>query len=157
MQGTWVWALVPEDPTCHGANKPMSHNYWAHVPQLLKPAHLELVLHSKDKPPQWEAHLLQLEKAHVQQRRPKAAKNKLINYFKKQRKRWGDWIISLPPCAFAIGVLDFGKISNVILLDFMLVRFSPSFSTVTILMDPNWWLSVLNDLPNFVDILSFQS
>ena len=27
MQGTWVRALVWEDPTCHGAAKPMSHNY----------------------------------------------------------------------------------------------------------------------------------
>ena len=47
MQGTWVWALVREDPTCRGATKPVRHNdwasalepashsYWAHVPQLL--------------------------------------------------------------------------------------------------------------------------
>ena len=27
MQGTWVQALVQEDPTCRGATKPMSHNY----------------------------------------------------------------------------------------------------------------------------------
>ena len=37
MQGTWVQALVWEDPTCRGAAKPMHHNYWAHVPKLLKP------------------------------------------------------------------------------------------------------------------------
>ena len=45
MQGTRVWYLVREDPICHGATKPMHHNYWgpctettearAHVPQLL--------------------------------------------------------------------------------------------------------------------------
>ena len=29
MQGTRVRALVREDPTCHRATKPMSHNYWA--------------------------------------------------------------------------------------------------------------------------------
>ena len=29
MQGTRVRALVREDPTCHGATKPVSHNYWA--------------------------------------------------------------------------------------------------------------------------------
>ena len=29
MQGTRVWALVREDPTCHGATKPMRHSYWA--------------------------------------------------------------------------------------------------------------------------------
>ena len=51
MQGTGVWALVQEDPTCHGATKPVRPNYWAcalepvshsyraHVPQLLKPIH----------------------------------------------------------------------------------------------------------------------
>ena len=27
MQGMWVPALVPEDPTCRGATKPMHHNY----------------------------------------------------------------------------------------------------------------------------------
>ena len=27
MQGTQVQALVQEDPTCHGATKPVSHNY----------------------------------------------------------------------------------------------------------------------------------
>ena len=29
MKGTWVQALVREDPTCHGATKPVCHNYWA--------------------------------------------------------------------------------------------------------------------------------
>ena len=59
MQETWVRALVREDPTYHGATKPVrhnywaralepvSHNYWARVPQLLKPAHLEPVLRNK--------------------------------------------------------------------------------------------------------------
>ena len=27
MQGTQVRALVQEDPICHGATKPVSHNY----------------------------------------------------------------------------------------------------------------------------------
>ena len=27
MQETWVPSLVREDPTCHGATKPMRHNY----------------------------------------------------------------------------------------------------------------------------------
>ena len=27
MQGTWVRALVWEDPTCHRATKPVRHNY----------------------------------------------------------------------------------------------------------------------------------
>ena len=58
MQATRVRALLREDPTCRGATKPVrhnywacalepaSHNYWAHVLQLLKPAHLEPVLHN---------------------------------------------------------------------------------------------------------------
>ena len=56
MHGTRVQALVREDAICRGTTKPMhhnywactlesaSHNYWAHVPQLLKPMHLEPVL-----------------------------------------------------------------------------------------------------------------
>ena len=59
MQGTRVWALVQEDPTCRGATKPVSHNYWAcalkpasHnywacVPQPLKPVRLDPMLHNK--------------------------------------------------------------------------------------------------------------
>ena len=46
-QGTRVRALVWEDPTCRGATKPVCHSYWAHMPQLLKPARLELVLCNK--------------------------------------------------------------------------------------------------------------
>ena len=45
MQETWVQALVWED---HGVAKPMHHNYWAHVPQLLKPARLEPVHHNEE-------------------------------------------------------------------------------------------------------------
>ena len=47
IQGTGVRALVREDPTCRGATKPVRHNYLAHVPQLLKPVHLEPVLRNK--------------------------------------------------------------------------------------------------------------
>ena len=35
MQGTWVRALIREDPTCHRATKPVRHNYSACV---LEPA-----------------------------------------------------------------------------------------------------------------------
>ena len=47
MQGTWVQSLVQEDPTGRWATKPASHNYWARVPQLLKPAHLKPMLRNK--------------------------------------------------------------------------------------------------------------
>ena len=40
MQRTWVWSLIQEDSTCHGATK-------AHVPQLLKPMHLQPELCNK--------------------------------------------------------------------------------------------------------------
>ena len=59
MQGMQVQALVREDPTCRRATKPVHHNYWAwaleptshnylaHVPQLLKTLCLEPVLRNK--------------------------------------------------------------------------------------------------------------
>ena len=61
MQGTPIWPLDCDDPTCHGATKFMCRNYWACAPQ-------------QEKPPQWEAqapqrrvpHSPQLEKAYVQ-------------------------------------------------------------------------------------------
>ena len=63
MQGTRVRALVREDPTCRGATKPVSHNYWACT---LEPAchnYWALVLRAgapqQEKPPQWEARALQ--------------------------------------------------------------------------------------------------
>ena len=37
MQGTWVQALVQEDPTCRGATKPASHNYRAREPRACAP------------------------------------------------------------------------------------------------------------------------
>ena len=75
MQGTRVWALVWEDPTCYGATKPVrhsywacaleptSHSYWAREPQLLSPRATATEAHvprarvpQQKKPPQWEAH-----------------------------------------------------------------------------------------------------
>ena len=47
MQGTRVSALVQEDPTCRAATKPANHNYWTHVPQLLKSVRLEPMLLNK--------------------------------------------------------------------------------------------------------------
>ena len=32
MQGTRILSLAQEDSTCCAATKPVSHNYWAHVP-----------------------------------------------------------------------------------------------------------------------------
>ena len=59
MQGIRVQSLVQEDPTCHGAAKPMhhnyrayilepiDHNYWAHVLQVRSPYTLNPVLYNK--------------------------------------------------------------------------------------------------------------
>ena len=47
MQGTRAQSLVWEDSTCQGATKPLHHNYWAHMLQLLKPMSLEPVVHNK--------------------------------------------------------------------------------------------------------------
>ena len=46
MQGTRVRALVWEDPTCCGATRPVSHNYWAcasgaYAPQQERPRRWE--------------------------------------------------------------------------------------------------------------------
>ena len=82
MQGTWVRALVREDSTCHGATKPVHHNYWACVPQLLKPASLRsatreaTAMRSPRTATKSSPYSPQLEKARTQQRRPNAAKNK---------------------------------------------------------------------------------
>ena len=85
-----VWSgkippAVEQLSLCATTTEPMSHNYWAHVPWLLKPTHLEpcsatreatamssLCTSMKSSP-----HSPQLEKARVQQQRPNAAKNKL--------------------------------------------------------------------------------
>ena len=101
MQETQIWSLVWEDPTCGGATKPVHHNYWtcalepgshdswAHVLQLLKPACPRACALKQEKPPQREAHSLQLEgiprslqleKACTQRPRPSAAKKKKEHY-----------------------------------------------------------------------------
>ena len=73
MQETQVPSLIQEDPTYCRATKPMhpnywtcapepgSHNYWTHVPQLLKPTCPRACGLQQEKPPQWEAHALQIE------------------------------------------------------------------------------------------------
>ena len=52
-----VYGLGPcsRETSCHRETKPVCHNYWAHVPQLLEPACQKSRLHNK-KPPQKETH-----------------------------------------------------------------------------------------------------
>ena len=65
-----VPSLVREDRTCCGVTRPMHHNYWTRTQQ-------------KEKPPQWEADMLesspcslQQERACTQQWKPRTANNK---------------------------------------------------------------------------------
>ena len=53
MQGTQVWFLIQEDPTCRRATKPVHHNYWAHMPRAHVP--------QEEKPRRWEAWATQAE------------------------------------------------------------------------------------------------
>ena len=78
MQGARVWALVQEDPTRHGATKPVCHDYWAcalepasHNNWVCKPQQLSPQATTteagvprahalqQEKPLQWEARALQ--------------------------------------------------------------------------------------------------
>ena len=47
IQGTRVRAKVWEDPTCRGATRPVSHNYWACASGACAP--------QQERPRQWEA------------------------------------------------------------------------------------------------------
>ena len=97
MQGTWVRALVRDDPTCCRATKPrepqlLSLHSRAHEPQLLSPRATTTEAHvpRAHSPQQREATAMrspctttkssprspQPEKARTQQQRPNAAKNK---------------------------------------------------------------------------------
>ena len=77
MQGTRVWSLVREDPTCSGTAKPLCPNYWACTPQTHAP---------QEKSQKWEAYTTlspQLQKAYGQQGRPSASKNnEYVNFLK---------------------------------------------------------------------------
>ena len=69
MQRTWIWPLF-QDSTCPGASKPVCRNYWVPFPRARAP--------QQEKPREaWALQLessplsLQLEKACVQQQRPR--------------------------------------------------------------------------------------
>ena len=50
VQGMRVRALIWEDPTCRGATRPVSHNYWACASGACAP--------QQERPRQWEARAL---------------------------------------------------------------------------------------------------
>ena len=88
MQETQTQSLVREDPTCLRATKPVypnhwacapepgSCNYWAYVPQLLKPERPRACAPQQEKPPQWGAHAPQLEKSPHSNKDPAQSKGK---------------------------------------------------------------------------------
>ena len=96
MQGTWVRALVQEDPTCHGATKPVRHNYWACA--------LEPASHNYWSPHTWSPssttreatamrslHTAMKSSPRAQQRRPNAARSEERRVGKECRSRWSPY------------------------------------------------------------------
>ena len=73
MQEPRTGSLIREDPACHRVAEPIghyswacvqepgNHNHWVHLSQLPKPAHSTACAPQQEKPPQWEAHTMQLE------------------------------------------------------------------------------------------------
>ena len=103
MEETWVRSLVREDATwrraagvvCYHcwacAPEPRGHKSWAHVLQLQKPMHAWAWAPQKEKPPQWDAGLWQLESSpHSPQleESPSSSEHpaqpKVNNFFKNQ-------------------------------------------------------------------------
>ena len=99
MQGTRVQALAWEDPTWHGATKPVYHNYWAWAlepashnyrtprattteacaPRARALQREATAVRSPRTAMKSSPRLLQLEKARAQQRRPNATINEWMN------------------------------------------------------------------------------
>ena len=68
MQGTEVRSLVWDNSTCCKATRPVRHNSWAQIPQLLKLTSPRAYALQQEKPPQQEAQ--------APQWRPSTTKNK---------------------------------------------------------------------------------
>ena len=79
--GDIVWSLVWEDPTSYGAAKPVTRNSWAHSWPLLKPTAESPCSATREATAMRVPHIAvksspglpQLEKAHAQEQRPRAA------------------------------------------------------------------------------------
>ena len=92
MQGTRVRALVREDPTCCGATRPVSHNYWACASGARAPQQEAAIVRGPRTAMKSGPRSPQLEKALAQKRRPNTPKNQLINKFKKNKNKKTKWI-----------------------------------------------------------------
>ena len=96
MKGTWVWSLIRENSTFCGATKPCGPSRTT-ITKVYLPGVCAL---QQEKPLQWEAHAPhqessphppQLEKAHLQQRRPSAAHDKKIIIMIKIKELFQFW------------------------------------------------------------------
>ena len=77
-QGTRARSLACEDPTCHGAAKPVHHDYWSPHTQTPVLPQQEKTRQRETRASQLQSHLRwpQLGKACRKQWRPRAVKNK---------------------------------------------------------------------------------
>ena len=67
MQGTQVWSLVREDPTCHRATKPVCHSYRVRALQ-------------QEKPLQWDACTPQLQSSPHHEWKPERSNDRAQTY-----------------------------------------------------------------------------
>ena len=85
MQGTHIWSLVRENPTCLRATKPLGHNHWSLPTENLCSARGETTtMRSPSITTKGSPWLPQLKKAFRQKWRPRTAKNKWILKKKKR-------------------------------------------------------------------------
>ena len=90
MQGTRVRALVWEDPTCHGATGPVSHNYRDCASGACAPQREATIVRGPRTVMKSGPRLPQLEKALAQKRRPNTAKK--IKKRKEKKRITGVYI-----------------------------------------------------------------
>ena len=84
MQETQAQSLTLEDPTCHGATKPMHHDHWA---RALEPG--SCTYRSPHTTPREQPHLLQPEKSLCNSEDPAQPKtNKQQKHMKIKRKKY---------------------------------------------------------------------
>ena len=75
VQGTWVRSLVWEDPTCHRLTKPKCPNYCNSHPELCSEIREATTNEKPCTRTEQDPYSQQLEKAWVQEQRPRATKN----------------------------------------------------------------------------------
>ena len=92
-QGTQVQSLAQEDSTCHGATKPVCHQYWDCVPHPLKPTPWSLPSAARSLPPATKSSpgLLQLRKSSSSNEDPAQPKinfKKIFNALSPSTEEW---------------------------------------------------------------------